>query len=341
MAPPLDKGKGKARAPSPLDPTFPHESSPLIPPSPHRSTHSTISTPSRKPSAILRHGRGPLVRDSDDEASISSLNGGDPSPNSLERGSVLDHSSSAYTPGGLACGFFAAVLFTLLLIVAITHLWFGHLVEELGKSGSLEEMGKRGIRWEGPTAVRLRGADAEGGAVVLEVEGKVAMDVRRALGWEGESHAGARIWRTVENGMAGWVTRKVGVVNVAVGRLVVSDPTTRAELVVIESFDRIRVPLAYPTDDDTDVQLGDFQLNIPMSFPNPKELVDFAKRAWALKAVRARVEIDGVEVEPGEKIGGIVGGLIAPIGSVRVDEIARTLEAQSEFLFSFPKVALN
>ncbi|KAM0746154.1 hypothetical protein T439DRAFT_330126 [Meredithblackwellia eburnea MCA 4105] len=384
MAPSNPKDKGKARAPSPTPPSpLPNnlsnsESSPLLRPA---SPSPSNSTPSRKPSGVaLRHGRGPLIRDSDDEGSLPSQDGNDDifanddingqiTPGTLERGArrgraASTHSSGySYIPnlGTVCCTFFIFTFFTLLFLVAIVHLWAGHLLEEIGKSGgSPEEMARRGVIWEGPSAVRVH----EGGddkTVLLELEGKAGVDVRKALGWEEKDEQRAKWWDRWEGAVVRWAVDKVQDVQLAVGEVAVVDPQAQeydgerhGQLLSASLKSPIRIPLSYPAsksrrrddkregrhlvDQSSDSQHDDDEkdsyspvlspvtLSIPITFPNPADLAEFAREAWSTKAYRVRVAVREVEVQAAEDVKGLLGRLVGRFGAIKVQEVKKIMQ---------------
>ncbi|KAL8278305.1 hypothetical protein RQP46_009337 [Phenoliferia psychrophenolica] len=309
----LDKGKARASSPPPSS-----ESASLLPQSPHLSTHSSTSTPSRKPSATgLRHGRGPLIRDSDDEGSAFAAD-------DLERGGSTTASllPGGYSSSGVLCTLFCCAFFTLLLLLAVAHLWFGHFMQEMAIAGSVDEMGRRGILWEGPTALRVHGGGAPD-EVVVEIEGRAGMDVRKALGWE-ERQKGT-LWGRMEDKVARWGVDKLGMVEVETTRIVIEDPTTGLALVFVQPTDTVQVPLSYPRADDSPT-MDNFRLAIPLAFPNPDELAKFAQAVWSSKDLSIGIQIEEVVVRPGRKLPGVFGKIVDKVGDVRLSHIARTVE---------------
>lgn len=290
---PLDKGKGRAD-PLPL-PTS-------IPSSPLPSVHSTFSTPRRK--RALRHGRGPLIRDSDDEGSIGV-------PEGLPRQDPIDIGAMLCLALGVGCGL-------LLLAVAITHLWLGHVISE---QGGVAEMGRgvavgvEGIKW------------GEGG---VEVWGKAGVDVKRALGWATKEKGG---WmRRFEARVARWGTSEVGSTSVRVRRAVLKSAGGE-ELVVVEGIDTLVLPLSYPVG-GAEPRMDEYSLVLPIDVVDPALLGRIAKEAWSSGGYAMRVDVEGVQVEPGASAGGIVGGLIRKLGAIQLGDILKEFSGRSS-LFSF------
>ena len=282
----VDKGKARASSPAPSAAT---EDAPLLPPSPRSSTRS------HKPSVQLRHGRGPLIRDSDDD-SLSTLELGAAPPASSSSSSVL-------------CYVFGLTLFLLLLGLAVAHLYLGHLMQELSGSGSMQELVGRGLVWSGPRAVRIGGTDE----MVLEVDLGVGMDVRAALRWEGR-------W---EERAARWGTKRVGAVEVRVGDLALTDPTTGETLIVVPSLEPVVVPLSY----DDSPTLQDVSLRIPLRIPDPDALARFAKAVWTTQGLRVRLDVRDLVVKPAARIRGLLGTMADLVGDVRLDRVSRVVEA--------------
>jgi len=185
---------------------------------------------------------------------------------------------------------FFAVLFILSLIVAaFFHLWVGHLISEQAKHGSPDEMAERGLLFVGPSSVKV--SPIEDGneqlRVMVEVEGMAGIDARKALGWETKEDG--KWLRRIENKVARWAVRKAHGVNVNVGRVELyrgfdsENLEDLNPLVVVEGMDSLHLPLSYPTKADPIPKMQSFNLQIPVSFPSPRDLVEYGQAVWSSK----------------------------------------------------------
>ena len=290
---PLGKGKGRA---DPLPSSSFSTASSL-----HPSVHSNLSTPRRK--RALRHGRGPLIRDSDDEGSIGV-------PEGLQRQDPIDLGAMLCLAIGVGCGL-------LLLAVAITHLWLGHVISE---QGGVAEMG-RGV------AVGVKGVKwGEGG---VEVWGKAGVDVKRALGWEKKEKGG---WlRRFEARVAKWGTGEVGSASVRVGRAVLTTAEGE-ELVVVKGFDTLVLPLSYPVGRAAP-RMDDYSLVLPLDVVEPALLRKIAKEAWTSGEYAVRVVMEGVQVEPGIVAQGFVSRLIRKLGAIKIGDVLKEVSGRGLLVF--------
>lgn len=318
---PVDKGKGRAH-----DTQLQHEAAPLLPPSsPKPSTHASSSTPQRR--NRLRHGRGPLIQDSeDDDASIASESS-TRRPRSRSASLLYRRAGAATTTTRVLCTFLGIVLLSLLVALAVLHLWIGHVISEQGNHGDLEEMAQRGVLFAGPSAVRLGGGGGEA-AVVVELDGMAGVDVRKALDWESKDEGG---WlRRAEGRIARWGARKLGSVSVAFDRAMLFDAHEEIDqarqLVVVQGVETIRLPLSYPSKADPLPQMHPFTLRIPVAFPTPEVLAEVARKAWDDHKYAARVELDDLHVTlGGAKTKGLFGSIVRRMGRVTVGPVAREI----------------
>lgn len=326
-----DKGKGRAADAGTAAPPSDSDTAPLLPPSSPKPSTSSSATPRR---SRLRHGRGPLIRDSDDEGSVGSEIGQHPTARSSSRRTTAPSASQ------MICTLLAIVFVVLLVAMACLHLWIGHVISEQGQHGDLEEMAQRGVLFAGPSAVRFVQGGSEDTAMVVEMDGMAGVDVRKALDWESKEKGG---WlRRAEGRIARWGVRRMSTVSVGVGRAMLFDGHQDIEqadqLVVVEGLDTIRLPLSYPSFADPLPQMDSFTLRIPVSFPSPESLAKVAHKAWDDRAYRARVEVDDVLVSlGGAETTGLFGSLLRRIGGVNVGRIARQISGAGEFshLLSF------
>lgn len=273
--------KGKTRAPA--DPSD-LESAPLL--SPDLETSPSPSSPSTIRKSRFRNGRRDL--DADDEEDTAGLLG------SEDDGIIRVVPASPPPRNRLGCAsiccLFFAFLFVLSLVVAaVFHLWIGHLISEQAKHGSPDEMAERGLLFVGPSSVKV--SPIEDGneqlRVMVEVEGMAGIDARKALGWEAKEDG--KWLRRIENRVARWAVRKAHGVNVNVEKVElyrgidVDSLEPIQPLVVVEGMDSLHLPLSYPTKADPLPKMQSFNLRIPVSFPSPRDLVDYGQAVWESK----------------------------------------------------------
>lgn len=325
--------KGKGRAPESAGQPADSDTSPLLPrDSPKPSTHTSSTTPQRK--NRLRHGRGPLIRDSDDEGSIGSESSLRPRSRSNSLLYVTRRGGAATTTQVL-CTLLGVFFVTLLLALALLHLWIGHIISEQGNHGDLEEMAQRGVLFAGPSAVRfVDGGEDGSSAMVVELDGMAGVDVRKALDWESKDDGG---WlRRAEGRIARWGVRQLGAASVGIERVMLFDAHEDIEdarqLVVIEDIAPIRLPLSYPSKANPLPRMEPFTLRVPISFPTPEALAEIAKKAWENRAYRARIEVEEVIVKlGGAEARGLLGTLVRKFGGVSAGaRISREVAGKGE-----------
>lgn len=317
MAGSNSKGKGRADPDSDQNNT-PSESS-------HEQSTLLTSDPSSIKPAITRrtpklsHGRGPLIVESDEE---DSLNGAHQSGHTS---SLRSSSHSRPSPGVKvflsACG---SVVFLLLLAVAIVHIWLGHLLAEEARTGSIEDVGRRGILLNGPSAVRVR---EEEGILVVELDGEIGVDARKALGWEAKDTAG---WlKRTEGGIARWAISRVERVSVQLGQISILDSKRGEELVVIRSLQKMLVPISYPTVNGTPPALQQTTLSIPLEFPSPATVADFVRRTWDSKRYAVQVQIEKLSILPGGSMGAF-GSFVRKMGKIHVKDLSHSFAGKGK-----------
>ncbi|GAA5886201.1 hypothetical protein JCM16303_004459 [Sporobolomyces ruberrimus] len=269
--------KGKTKAPA--DPSD-LESAPLLSPdldSPSPSSPSTI----RK--SRFRNGRRDL--DADDEDTAGLLGSED---DGLIRVVPAPPPRNRLSCASICCLFFAFLFLLSLVVAAVLHLWVGHLISEQAKHGSPEEMAERGLLLVGPSSVKVSPVEDsnEQLRVIVEVEGMAGIDARKALGWETKEDG--KWFRRMENKIARWAVHKAHGVNVNVGSVEVypgfdsevDNLESTNPLVVVEGMDSLHLPLSYPTKGNPIPKMQAFNLRIPVSFPSPRDLVEFGQQVW-------------------------------------------------------------
>ncbi|KPV78037.1 uncharacterized protein RHOBADRAFT_50558 [Rhodotorula graminis WP1] len=329
--------KGKARASDAFDRSNDLETAPLL-----------ASTPSSSPAAAhqsrLRHGRGPLVNDdSDDERDRSTANGtanhlggnhdddDDDDDDGMRLVSIRRPSSSSHargwTVGSVLCLLSSILFVTLLVVLAVLHLWVGRLLSEQTRHGDPQQMAERGLLWAGPSAVRVRANEA-GAGILVELDAVAGIDVRRALDWERKDDGG---WiRRAEGRMARWGVRKARSVSVNVGEVAIYDARDGFDsdqpLVVVPSLETLTLPLSYPTKANPVPDMHPFTLHVPLDFPSPADLARFGQAVWDAKTYAVRAEIREVVAHVGAPhTRGVAGWFLRRMKATRVTGLARVV----------------
>lgn len=332
-------GKGKSRASDPFERSNDLESAPLL---------SSPSSSGGKRKQRLRHGRGPLVReDSDADEPLPSNDSDEEEEQRVRLVSVhpAEHARARWTLSSIACLIFGLVFCLALLALAVLHIWVGRLVSEQARHGTAEEMAQRGMVWAGPSAVRVQ-ASQGGEGLVVEVDGMAGIDVRKALDWEEKDEGG---WvRRMEGRIARWGVKKAKSVTVEVGEVAIYDASGGEQsassdpLVLVNSLDSLRLPLSYPTLSNPLPTMQPFTLHIPLSFPSPQHLADFAKAVYASKDYRVRAEIREVVAQVGEGKGrGPAGWVMRRIKKTKVTDLARVVEGKGACALSCALYSAN
>ncbi|GAA5964895.1 hypothetical protein JCM8115_000145 [Rhodotorula mucilaginosa] len=237
----------------------------------------------------------------------------------------------------VCCIALSTLFISFLIVLALAHLWIGHLISEEERRHaheSAEQIVQRGLLVAGPSAIRIvtpppssSGAigegEEEGNVVVVEMDIVMGMDVRKSLGWQDKDGAGRTSWRArTEAKLARWAVSRADHVNVRVHGLALypdpAEPTTTLSLsnsneqtppppplVRIDDPSALAfsLPLSYPSPNDygdDGLRTETYTFTIPLTFPEPKQLVEFGKRVWDEKWYRVRAEVEQVVV--------IVGG---------------------------------
>ncbi|GAA6058783.1 hypothetical protein JCM10212_001899 [Sporobolomyces blumeae] len=303
--------KGKVRAVDPDD----LENAPLLasdPTSRDSTTTAPSPAPTRRTKNHFRNGRRDLdAQDDDDEDDDDTLipNGGS-SEDDRDREAGLVRVVSAPPPRrtrlsctSIVCLFFAFLFVLSLVVAAALHLWLGHLLSEQAKHGTPEDMAQRGLLLVGPSSVKVN--PVEGGdeaRIVVEVEGMAGIDCRKALGWEAKEDG--KWLRRIENRLARWAVRKAHSVHVEVGQVDLYDGAGsfgesegRRPLIVVEGMDPLELPLSYPTKAEPILKMQPFTLQIPVSFPSPKDLVEYGQAAWRSREYDIEAVVASVQVK--------------------------------------------
>ncbi|GAA5891767.1 hypothetical protein JCM8208_002878 [Rhodotorula glutinis] len=329
--------KGKARASDAFDRSNELETAPLLASTPDSSSSST--KPAQAKQGRLRHGRGPLVQDdSDDEGDHAAANGtandlGDDDDGmrlvSVRRPSSSSH-SRGWTVGSVLCLLSGILFVTLLVVLAVLHLWVGRLLSEQTRHGDPQEMAERGLLWAGPSAVRVR-ANEVGSGMLVELDGVAGIDVRRALDWERKDDGG---WlRRAEGRMARWGVRKARSVSINVGEVAIYDARDGFDgeepLIVVPSLETLTLPLSYPTKANPVPDMHPFTLHVPLDVPAPADLARFGQAVWDAKTYAVRAEIREVVAQVGAPhTRGVAGWFLRRMKATRVTGLARIVDGE-------------
>ncbi|GAA5840956.1 hypothetical protein JCM3766R1_005413 [Sporobolomyces carnicolor] len=256
------------------------ESAPLL--SPDLEASPAPSSPSTLRKSRFRNGRRDLdAEDEDADGLIGSDDDG------IIRVVPAPPPRNRLGCASICCLFFAFIFVLSLVVAAVLHLWVGHLISEQAKHGTPDEMAERGLLFVGPSSVKVN--PVEDGTdqlrVMVEVEGMAGIDARKALGWEKKEDG--KWFRRIENRIAKWAVSKAHGVNVDVGRVELYPGTdgfdSASPLVVVEGIDSLHLPISYPTKADPIPKMQSFILQIPVSFPSPRDLVEYGRHVWESK----------------------------------------------------------
>lgn len=298
--------KGKGRAPPITDSA---EQAPLL--------SSSTSTPPK-----INQGRGPLIDSDDEDSQYNGVLG-----RRRNRRNADGTSTSSRNTCLSICG---ALSFTLLLVAAITHIWLGHLLKEQSKNGNnnLQLMGQRGLVFDGPSRFGIK-EGIEGG-LLIELEGKIGVNAKKSLGWEGKESG--NWFKRREDSIARWFTSTLDVVGVEIGVISLSGSKDDGEegLILVQEMDKIMVPLSYPTSNSPDIRLDELVLSIPISFPSPSALGNFAQKVWESKHFSFKIGMKNLVVRP-KKAQGLVKGLMRKWGTVKVKTMTTKLVGKGTF----------
>ena len=319
--------KGKGRAPAHPQPE-PRESQ---------------STPAPSKPAF-RHGRGPIIPDDDEDPPngvlvVNREGEGDDERTSLlySAGANRSHESLAARPAQRrsawkTCALVGAVslAFVVLLLLALVHVWVGHVVKEQSKQGTMEDMVRKGVRLEGPFEFGVGEGQSEN-EVVVKLNASVGFDARSGLGWEDKDSKGANSLRRWESYFARRAVKMTDSVQLDFSNIVIFTDLPsgdEAPLVQVPSLDSIRVPLSYPHRTEG-VQTTPLALSVPLRFPDPDAAAKFASKVWNTKKYNVKVMAEGVQVKVGkEGQKGLGGWAMRRFGERRVDTVQQVVEGK-------------
>ncbi len=311
--------------------------------------HQSQSPPARSKPAF-RHGRGPIIPDDDDEhePATGTLIVNRESEGDDERTSLLYSTSGGADrsveslaprparrrPGWRTCALVGALAvgFVVLLLLALVHLWVGHVVSEQGKKGGLEEMIRRGLRVEGPFEVGVAEGQGEN-EVVLKVNASVGFDARSGLGWEDKDTKQASILNEWESYFARLAVKTTDSVQLNLDSLLVFTEGPDGQeysLLEVPSLESVRVPVSYPHGAQV-ARTTPLALSVPLRFPDPDAAAKFAARVWNTKKYAVQARVDGVHVRAG-RAGqkGLSEWVMRTFGQRRMDRVQQPVAGSRE-----------
>jgi len=323
--------KGKGRAPAPdVDPR-PGQSAP----------------PPVRSKPAFRHGRGPIIPDDDEESAsgvivVNREGEGDDERTHLLYAAGPGGELEPVGPGTPRRGpswrawvvvFLLAGGFVVLLLVALVHLWVGHVVSDQGRRGGLEEMARRGITLEGPFQVGLREGQAENEVIVL-VNLTAGVDARRGLGWEDKETHQASILNEWEAYWARLAVRATDSVEVTLTALELSTAHangSESTLLVVPALASVRVPVSYPRGAEP-ARTTPLGLSVPLRFPDADAAGRFAYAVWDSKKYAVRVRAKQVEVRAGKPgQGGVSGWALRRFGDRNLGTVEQKVKGTREW----------
>lgn len=231
----------------------------------------------------------------------------------------------------LLCFAFLTLLFTLILAAIALG------ITAANERESVELNIEEGVKFEGPTSVRIKPlVDAGEDGLLLEIDGRAGVDVKKALVWEDSSNSWAR---KVNMKVVRWMTQQLEVVSVRVGEISIVSSTgehvadsassNTERLVTILDSNPILLPLNYPSSSSSDIKMLDNTLRLPIQIPSVEALAKFLHRAWDSKSYQFDVELKKVLVVPG-KMGGISRQVLRWIGPMEVETIVKSMSGKGQ-----------
>jgi hypothetical protein len=216
----------------------------------------------------------------------------------------------------LLCGLGLGLLVLIMLSLVILHLCIGHLVSERSKTLDVE----RGLVLEGIHGIRIVPSFvADENQIVVEIEGRAGIDVRRALGWDDRDiSAWATTWETQ---IMSRIVKEIKTLVVQVEGLSIKDGLDAKVLMKIADTS-ITLPVSYRTVNSPRVTINDFKLSLPFTLPNPKQLGSSARRVVEEKRFDVIGEAGRIIVGTDE-IGGAFGWIMNQIGGLDIGGMSK------------------
>ncbi|KAM0790302.1 hypothetical protein ACM66B_005603 [Microbotryomycetes sp. NB124-2] len=218
------------------------------------AAHAAPQQQTRK--VTVRHGRGPLIRDSDDdydEDDEAQLGTQDEQglDESNEHSSLLGRrrinkflkprtkrlhkrhddnkndddkrkSRASCTTTRCLCTTLIIVVTLLLALIAVLHVWIGHVMGRHQTYAGPEQF-RKGLIVRGPYRLDIDApVGSVPGPIIVEADLEIGFDVRKALGWQGRQRTGSWLEKT-EDKLARWTIRNLGHVRVSVSEVEVQD----------------------------------------------------------------------------------------------------------------------
>lgn len=228
----------------------------------------------------------------------------------------------------LLCGVGITILVLIMLALALLHIYIGHIVSERSKTLDVE----RGIVLEGIHGIRILpqstsvGREKRRNRIVVEIEGKAGIDVRRALGWNDEDiSAWSTTWETM---IMSKIVKQLGTVNVVMDALSLRDGDGGEHLMEIESTS-IVLPVSYRTVQSPRVQLDDFTLFLPLTLPDPAQMAPYFRKVIVTRKFDLIGEAERIVVGTDDQVG-IFGWIMNRVGGLEMGGMTRRIAGDCE-----------
>ena len=87
------------------------------------------------------------------------------------------------------------------------HFFVGRTLQRMSQSGGMEAMGRTGLLYNGPSAIRMESVNDDG--ATIRVQGRAGVDARRAMDWEQSSVIGQ-----IQQGLTRWAVRQTNSIDI-------------------------------------------------------------------------------------------------------------------------------
>lgn len=329
----LRKGKGRGGDAAAFNDAEPGEDEPLLAGEAggedhqHASTIKPATDSSNRNSAVVRHGRGLLSEDGDEDDNDNNHSRSPYKPTSRgdhrhpavagqEDDQLLDEWEAKHSRRrraswkSLACYTIIFMLGIAFVAFAIIHVWVGRFVsEQLKDDGALiKERAPDALVWQGPDSVKILNMDSD--STTVRVNMRVGLDVRTALGWNNTSSEQVKklpLSRRLERRIIGWMTRRVGLATMDLpSPVTISDPASlHTPILAMGLAAPLALPLHFPKLDNYDPHetswLRPVSLDIPVEVLDANLMADFINSTMAAKKGRVHVLVKEARVSLGKE----------------------------------------
>ncbi|KAK4048488.1 hypothetical protein OIO90_005819 [Microbotryomycetes sp. JL221] len=306
-----------------------------------------IKPPATATTINIRHGRGPLIRDSDEEDDQLDNDHVNEATSLLSSGTHrhrkhrvlkrqlghLDHDSTSKNQqrrSKLCCVSIIVILVAICLtLVAIVHVWIGHVVEQqIQQAGGLNAIANRGLTWNGPTQLDIVSQPVQGhdGPFEVEMELEVGFSVAKGLSWHQQQSDKRLTWPTkLERKMIKWTVDKLPQVRVKLDQANLFDgndennytviSSANLALVVVNKMADVVVPVSY----NDEGRVDRMKVRVPLEFPNPDLLSRFAQTTWQQQNYNVIVNVKQLRLSfEKTEARGFIGSLAKKFGKVTI-----------------------